>query len=59
MVAGFATPIHVYGVGAEQDLSSALKIGVKLAQKQDYTAEEVTKPIWAPAPLPEDADPNP
>ncbi len=59
MVPGFANPIHVYGIGAEQDLSSALKIGVKLAQKQDYTAEEVTKPIWAPAPLPEDADPNP
>jgi len=59
IVPGFVDPVHVYGVGAEQDLSSALKIGIKLAQKQDYTAEEVTKPIWAPAPLPEDADPNP
>ena len=59
IVPGFANPIHVYGVGAEQDLSSALKVGLKLAKKQDYTAEEVTKPIWAPAPLPEDADPNP
>jgi len=58
MVAGFANPIHVYGVGAEQDLGSAIQIGLKLAKKQDYTAEEVTKPIWAPAPLPEDADPN-
>lgn len=59
LVPGFANPIHVYGVGAEQDLTSALKVGMKLAKKQDYTAEEVTKPIWAPAPLPEDADPNP
>ncbi len=59
IVPGFANPIHVYGVGAEQDLTSALKVGLKLAKKQDYTAEEVTKPIWAPAPLPEDADPNP
>jgi len=59
MVPGFANPIHVYGIGAEQDLGSAIKVGLKLAKKQDYTAEEVTKPIWAPAPLPEDADPNP
>ncbi len=59
MVPGFANPIHVYGVGAEQDLGSAIAVGLKLAKKQDYTAEEVTKPIWAPAPLPEDADPNP
>ncbi len=59
IVPGFANPIHVYGVGAEQDLGSAIKVGLKLAKKQDYTAEEVTKPIWAPAPLPEDADPNP
>jgi|GEM_PF-2202392 len=59
MVPGFANPIHVYGVGAEQDLQSAISVGLKLAKKQDYTAEEVTKPIWAPAPLPEDADPNP
>jgi len=59
IVPGFANPIHVYGVGAEQDLGSAIKVGMKLAKKQEYTAEEVTKPIWAPAPLPEDADPNP
>ncbi len=58
MVPGFANPIHVYGIGAEQDLGSAIQVGLKLAKKQDYTAEEVTKPIWAPAPLPEDADPN-
>ncbi len=59
IVPGFANPIHVYGVGAEQDLKSAISVGLKLAKKQEYTAEEVTKPIWAPAPLPEDADPNP
>lgn len=58
-VPGFAKPIHVYAVGADQDITSALKVGRTLATQQDYTAEEVDKPIWAPAPLPQDADPNP
>ena len=59
MVPGFANPIHVYAVGADQDISSALKVGRTLATKQDYTAQEVTKPIWEPAPLRQDADPQP
>lgn len=59
MVPGFAKPIHVYAVGADQDITSALKVGRTLATQQEYTAEEVTAPIWQPAPLPEDADPNP
>ncbi|MCE0484900.1 MAG: CHASE2 domain-containing protein [Methylacidiphilales bacterium] len=58
-VPGFALPVHVFAVGADQDISSALKVGRTLATKQEYTAEEVTAPIWKPAPLPEDADPNP
>ncbi len=59
MVPGFAKPIHVYAVGADQDITSALKVGRTIATQQEYTAEEVSKPIWEPAPLPEDADPNP
>lgn len=55
-VPGFSTPVHVYAVGADQDITSALKIGRTLATKQEYTAEEVTTPIWKPAPLPEDAE---
>jgi len=58
-VPGFANPIHVYAVGAEQDITSALKVGRTVASQQEYTAEEVDKPIWEPAPLPKDADPNP
>jgi len=58
-VPGFETPIHVYAIGAEQDISSALKVGRTVAGQQEYTAEEVDKPIWEPAPLPKDADPNP
>ncbi len=58
-VPGFAKPIHVYAIGAEQDISAALNIGKTLAGQQEYTAEEVEAPIWKPAPLPEDADPNP
>ncbi len=53
-IPGFSTPVHVYAVGADQDITSALKVGRKLATKQEYTAEEVTTPIWKPAPLPED-----
>ena len=59
LVPGFAKPIHVYAIGADQDITSALKVGRTLATQQEYTAEEVTKPIWEAAPLPEDADPNP
>jgi len=59
VVPGFANPIHVYAVVADQDISAALSVGQTLAGKQEYTAEEADKPIWAPAPLPEDADPNP
>jgi adenylate cyclase len=59
MVPGFANPIRVFAVGADQDIRSALKIGRTIATQQEYTAEEVSKPIWEPAPLPEDADPNP
>jgi adenylate cyclase len=59
LVPGFANPIRVYAVGADQDISSALKVGRTIATQQEYTAEEVSKPIWEPAPLPEDADPNP
>ncbi len=59
LVPGFANAVHVYAVGADQDITSALKVGRTLATQQDYTAEEVTAPIWKPAPLPEDADPNP
>ncbi len=58
-VAGFAQPVHVYAVGADQDITSALQVGRTLAEKQEYTADEVTAPIWKPAPLPQDADPNP
>jgi len=58
-VPGFAKPIHVYAVGADQDISSALSVGRTLASQQEYTADEATQPIWQPAPLPEDADPNP
>jgi adenylate cyclase len=58
-VPGFAQPIHVYAVGADQDIKSALSVGRTLAGQQEYTAEEVQAPMWKPAPLPEDADPNP
>ncbi len=58
-IPGFANPVHVYAVGADQDIRSALKIGRTIAAQQEYTAEEVSAPIWEPAPLPEDADPNP
>ncbi|MCE0496455.1 MAG: CHASE2 domain-containing protein [Methylacidiphilales bacterium] len=58
VVPGFANPIHVYAVVAEQDLVSALKVGRTLAGQQEYTAEEASEPIWKPAPLPKDADPN-
>ena len=56
---GFAKPIHVYAVGADQDISAALSVGRTLAGQQEYTAEEASEPIWQPAPLPSDADPNP
>lgn len=59
MVPGFANPIHVYAVGADQDISAALSVGRTLAGQQEYTAEEAVQPIWQPAPLPPDADPNP
>jgi adenylate cyclase len=59
VVPGFARPVHIYAVGADQDISSALKVGRTLAGQQEYTAEEAVQPIWQPAPLPEDADPNP
>ncbi len=59
VVPGFATPIHVYAVVADQDITSALKVGRTLAGQQEYTAEEASEPIWKPAPLPSDADPNP
>ena len=58
-VPGFAHPIHVYAVVADQDISSALRVGQTLAGQQEYTAEEASVPIWHPAPLPDDADPNP
>jgi class 3 adenylate cyclase len=59
MVSGFAQPVHVYAVGADQDITAALNIGRILAEQQEYSATEVTEPIWQPAPLPDDADPNP
>ena len=59
IIPGFAKPVHVYAVGADQDISAALNIGRTLAGQQEYTAEEAIQPIWQPAPLPEDADPNP
>ncbi len=59
LVPGFAKPIHVYAVGADVDISSALKVGRVLAGQQAFTAGDVTEPIWKPAPLPEGADPNP
>ena len=58
MVPGFVKPIHVYAVGADQDISSALKVGRTLAGQQEYTAEEADQPIWKPAPLPADAEPT-
>ena len=58
VVPGFANPIHVYAVGADQDITSALKVGRVIAGQQEYTAEEVTAPIWEPAPLPQDAEPE-
>jgi adenylate cyclase len=58
IIPGFAKPIHVYAVGADQDISAALNVGRTLAGQQEYTAEEAVQPIWQPAPLPEDADPN-
>ena len=45
--------------GADQDITSALKVGRVIAGQQEYTAEEVTAPIWEPAPLPKDAEPDP
>jgi len=59
LVPGFAHPIHVYAVVADQNIAAALSVGQTLAGKQEYTAEEADKPIWEPAPLPDDADPNP
>jgi adenylate cyclase len=59
LMPGFAKPIHVYAVGADQDISAALRVGRTLAGQQEYTAEEANEPIWQPAPLPSDADPNP
>ena len=56
-VPGFAHPVHVYAVVADQDISAALNIGRTLAQKLDYTAEEVTEPMWEPTALPDDAEP--
>ncbi|HUB65946.1 MAG TPA: adenylate/guanylate cyclase domain-containing protein [Candidatus Methylacidiphilales bacterium] len=56
VVPGFAAPIHIYAVTADQDIGSALKIGRTLASQQEYTAEEASEPIWKPVPLPEEAD---
>ena len=56
-VPGFSKPIHLYAVVADQDISAALSVGRTLAGQQEYTAEEADKPIWEPAPLPDDADP--
>ena len=58
-IPGFAQPIHVYAVVADQDISAALSVGKTLAGKLEYTAEEVQEPMWEPAPLPKDADPDP
>jgi adenylate cyclase len=59
LVPGFSVKTKLYSVEAMQDITSALSVGKKLAEKQEYTAADVSEPIWQPAPLPEDADPNP
>jgi adenylate cyclase len=58
-VPGFSKSVHLYAVVADQDISAALSVGRTLAGQQEYTAEEAVQPIWKPAPLPDDADPNP
>lgn len=58
-IPGFSKKTRLYSIEAFQDISSALKVGRKLAQESNSTVSEVSTPLWAPAPLPEDADPNP
>jgi adenylate cyclase len=57
-VAGFAQKKRVYSVEPMQDIKSALSVGRSLASQASYTAEEVSQPLYAPAPLPEDAEEN-
>ena len=56
-VPGFSHPVHVYAVVADQDISSALSVGRALAKNMEYTAAEVTEPIWEPVAPPDEGEP--
>jgi adenylate cyclase len=56
-VPGFSHPVHVYAVVADQDITSALSVGRALAKNMEYTAAEVTEPIWEPVAPPDEGEP--
>lgn len=55
-IPGFALKHRLYAVEALQDISSALLVGKKVAHESNVSVAEVQAPMWAPAPLPEDAE---
>ncbi len=55
-VPGFAKKIKLWAVEALQDISSALLVGKKVAHHSNVSVADVQQPMWAPAPLPEDAE---
>jgi adenylate cyclase len=57
-VSGFDRPVHVYAVVTEQVIAEALRVGRILAGQQEYTAQEVQEPLYAPTPPPEETAPD-